>query len=136
MAAVANIVLADGQGTPVNHTFVPTQVSPDLVTYHDKATGIAAGYPRVTIGRRLASRENSNVKTSSRVYLPVLETVATASSGFTPGPTVAYSLAGNVDVAIPDRATAAERADLYAYLKNLVAHAVFGSAVKDMDFPY
>lgn len=136
MAAVANIVLADGQTTPANHTFTPTQVSADLVTYHDKASGIAAGYPRVTLGRRLATKDNANVKTSSRVYLPVLETAATSASGFTPGPTVAYGLAGNVDVTIPDRATAAERADLYAYLKNLVAHAVFGSAVKDMDFPY
>lgn len=136
MAAVANIILADGQSTPVNHTFNPTDIKSDVVTYHDKSSGIIAGFPRVTIGRRLATPSNRNVKTTSRVYLPVLETAATAASGFTPGPTLSYALSGNVDVVIPDRATAAERADLYAYLKNLVANAVFGSAVKDMDFPY
>jgi hypothetical protein len=136
MSAVANIVLADGQGSPVNHTFQPTDVKPEIVTYHDKVTGIVAGYPRITLGHRLSTRENPNVKTTGRIYLPVLETAATAASGFTPGPTLAYNLAGNIDVTIPDRATAAERADLYAYLKNLVAHAVFGSAVKDMDFPW
>lgn len=136
MAAVANIALLDGAAVPVSHTFNPTDVKSDIVTYHDKASGVVAGFPRVTIGRRLSSPANRNIKTTCRIYLPVLETAATASSGFTPGPTLAYALSGNVDVVIPDRATLQERKDLYAYTKNLVANAIFGNSVIDFDFPY
>lgn len=136
MSAVADIVLNDGAATPVAHTFKPTNVSPNLVTYHDKSSGVIAGYPKITLGNRLPSRENGNYKASGRINLPVLETAATASSGFTPGPTVAYSLSAAVDAIIPARATLAERQDLYAFASNLLAHAVFGELVKDMDLPY
>lgn len=136
MAAIADIVLADGLATPVNHTFNPTKKDGSIITYHDKILGVAAGYPSLTLGNRLPSGKNGNYKTTGRIRLPVLETAATAASGFTPGPTVAYSLTANIDVVVPERATLAERKDLHAYLKNLCAHAVWGSIVKDMDLPY
>lgn len=136
MPAVADIVLADGATTPVNHTFNPTKKDGNLLTYQDKVIGVAAGFPTLTLGNRLPTGKNGNYKTSARIRVPVLETAATSSSGFTPGPTVAYSLNANVDVVIPERATLQERKDLHAYLKNLCAHAVWGSVVKDFDFPY
>jgi hypothetical protein len=136
MATAVDIVIADGQASPVNHTFKVTDVKNDLVTYHDKASGVVAGFPRLTLGRRMPTADNRNLKVTSRVYLPVLETAATAASGFTPGPTLAYALSSNVDVVIPDRATLAERKDIYAYQKNLLAHAIFGPLIVDMDFPY
>lgn len=136
MSAVADITLNDGQSVPVAHVFNPTQVNPDLVAYHDKSSGVIAGYPSVTLGRRLPNRANGNYKATARIRVPVLETAATAASGFTPGPTLAYALSFNCDVVIPERATAAERADLYAYAKNLLANAVFGGLVEDMDLPY
>lgn len=136
MAAVADITLADGQASPVNHTFNPVKVTSDLVIYADKVSGVMAGFPTISLGNRLPTGKNGNYKASGRIRLPVLETAATAASGFTPGPTVAYSLNLNVDGVIPERATLAERKDLYAYGKNLLAHAVFGSLMKDMDLPY
>ena len=135
MAAAANIVINDGQATPVAHTFEPVRVAPDLVTYHDKVDGISAGYRSITLGRRLPSAQNANGKSSGRIRMPILETAATAASGFTPGPTVAYSLAGNVDCVIPDRATLDERKDLYAYMTNLIADAVFGDLIEDGVLP-
>jgi hypothetical protein len=135
MAAAANIVLNDGQATPVAHTFEPVRVAPDLVTYHDKVDGIVAGYRSITLGRRLPSAQNGNGKSSGRIRMPILETAATAASGFTPGPTVAYSLACNIDSIIPDRATLDERKDLYAYATNLLAEAVFGDLMKDGILP-
>lgn len=136
MAAVANIVLADGQAAPVNHTFNPIDVTADLVTYADKVLGVVAGYPKISIGKRLPTSTNGNQKTTGKVTLPVLETAATAASGFTPGPTVAYSLLADMAIVIPERATLAERKDLYAYAKNFLANAVFSTAVIDTDFPY
>jgi len=136
MGQVASIAIDDGQGTPVSHTFAPTRVGADLVEYHDKVTGVIAGYPCITLGNRKPTLANGNYKVTLRVKLPVLETAATAASGFTPGPTVAYMLTANADIIIPSRATEAERDDLLAYFKNLLADAVVDSAVVDMDPPY
>ena len=136
MAAVANIVINDGQATPVAHTFEPTRVSPNLVSYHDKVSGVFAGYPSISLGNRVPNKQNANYKASARIRLPVLETAAPATSGFTPGPTVAYALSGNVDCVIPDRATDAEKADLEAYLQNLISQAVSGDLVTEMALPY
>lgn len=136
MSQVADIILNDGQATPVAHTFNPTRVASNLVTYHDKSSGVIAGYPQITLGNRLPTKDNGNYKASARVRVPVLETAATAASGFTPGPTVAYSLVGNIDLVIPERATLAERQDLQAYMQNLIANAVFADLSESMDLPY
>lgn len=136
MAAAANIVLADGQASPVNHTFVPTKFENGIVFYFDRATGVVAGFPQLSISARLPDNVNANYKCTGRVVVPILETAATAASGFTPGPTVAYRNILDVSVVIPSRATLAERKDIYAYGKNLIAHAVFGALVQDMDPPY
>ncbi len=89
MSAVSDIVINDGQVTPVAHTFNPSRVTGDLVSYHDKVSGVIAGYPSITLGNRLPTGKNGNYKATLRVRLPVLETAATAASGFTPGPPVA-----------------------------------------------
>jgi hypothetical protein len=136
MGAIATLSLDDGQATPVAHSFEPTRAGETLATYHDKVDGIMAGYPSVSIGNRFPTQENGNYKVTLRVKIPVLETAATAASGFTPGPTVAYVLSGNMDFIIPARATEAERDDLLAYCKNLLAHTVVDAVVVDMDPPY
>lgn len=136
MSAVSDIVLNDGQATPVAHTFEPSRVASDMVIYHDKSSGVVAGYNALKLGNRLASRQNENYKATGKLVLPTLESAATNAAGFTPGPTVAYELRGDVSVVIPSRATDAERSDLEAYLKNLVANAVWGSLVTDAALPY
>ena len=65
MAAVANIVINDGQATPVAHTFEPTRVSPNLVSYHDKVSGVFAGYPSISLGNRVPNKQNANYKASA-----------------------------------------------------------------------
>lgn len=136
MGNITTLTLNDGQATPVAHSFEPTRVGETLAIYHDKVSGVMAGYPSVSLGNRLPVKENGNYKVTARIRIPVLETAATAASGFTPGPTVAYQLSANVDFVIPARATSAERDDLLAYTANLLDNAVVVSAVEDMDNPY
>jgi len=134
MGNISTLSLNDA--VPAAHSFEPTMIGKDLVSYHDKSSGVFAGYPSITLGHRMPTASNRNYKVTLRVRVPVLETAATAASGFTPGPTVAYSLNCNVDFIVPDRSTAAERADLVAYVSNLLAHSVVSSSVEDMDNPY
>lgn len=136
MGNVTTLALDDGQATPVSHNFEPTQVGKDLTMYHDKVSGVMAGYSSISLGNRMPNQQNGNYKVTIRVRIPVLETAATAASGFTPGPTVAYTLSGNMDFVIPSRATEAERDDLLAFAKNLLADSVVDSAVVDFDNPY
>lgn len=136
MSDVSDISLDDGLDTPVSHTFEPTRVKEDVVFYHDKDSGVILGYPSVSLGNRLPAKANGNYKATVKVRIPVLETAATAASGFTPGPTLAYSLTFNGEFIIPERATSAERADLMAYAKNLLAHLTVSDLVESMDLPY
>jgi hypothetical protein len=134
MGNISTLTLNDA--VPASHSFEPTMIGKDLVTYHDKVSGVFAGYPSISLGHRMPTAQNGNYKVTLRVRIPVLETAATAASGFTPGPTVAYSLNANIDFIVPDRSTAAERADLVAYVKNLLADSVVSDSVEDMDNPY
>lgn len=134
MGAIATLSLNDS--VPGAHSFDPTRAGEVLAVYHDKVDGVMAGYPSITLGNRTPNQANGNYKVTVRIRIPVLETAATAASGFTPGPTVAYTLSANMDFVIPSRATELERDDLLAYSKNLLAHAVIDSAVVDMDNPF
>jgi hypothetical protein len=136
MSAASDIVIDDGATTPVAHTFNPTRVKDDVVSFHDKDSGVILGYPQVTLGNRLPNKANGNYKATVKVRIPVLETAATSATGFTPGPTLAYFLAFSGEFIIPERATEAERDDLLAFAGNLIAHATVDNLVTQMDIPY
>lgn len=136
MSDVSALVLANGESTPVDHTFSPIEVAPNLVTYQDKTADTILGRPTVTLGRRRPSVANGNTKYTFRVRLPVLEATDVAASGYTPGPTVAYTLSANVDVVLPSRASQAEIDDLAAYAANLISHATVQAIVASDDFPW
>lgn len=94
MSAIANIVVFDGQSTPVSHTFIAESVSRAgndvIATYKEAIVGVpdyAQG--RITVKR---SKLGSGVtRTSVRVEMPVMESVSGVNSaGYTAAPKVAY----------------------------------------------
>jgi len=135
---ITTLSLNDGLTTPVARTFTPVSVGTELVQWNYKAAGSVLGQPTVTLGVRRPTLANGNRKVTYRVKVPVLETVVASASGYTPGPTVAYTLSANVDVVIPGRASASEIADLWAFALNGLqeANAFVADAVKEDDFPY
>jgi len=137
MTALAAIAVTDGKPSPDTHTFNPARSEPGLLTYHaDVSSGIALGFEELTLGNRLPNSANRNHKVVIKLRVPVLETAATAASGFTPGPRIAYHLMGKVEFVIPDRATAQEREDLRVVLWNTLANTQIVSVVEDMSMPY
>jgi len=135
MTAIAAITLADGQATPANHTFAPVGIDANGVArYEDKSGGIALGFPAVTISMRRPTKGSRNYKVTGKVVLPVLEvTSPSTATGIQPAPTKAYDLIANVDFVLPERSSVAQRSDVLAYMKNLVAGAVITSAAKDLE---
>lgn len=129
MAQAAAIVINDGQATPVATTFSPESVAPSLSTFADRSTGIALGYRRLRISNTFASGKSVVNRAKFSVELPVTQTVSGVVS-------VAYTLRANLDIALPDGATDAQRKDLFAFLKNGIANSLIQGALRDLDPVY
>lgn len=130
MPAIAALTIADGQATPVNHTFSPVNIdSSGIAKWADRSGGIALGYPVVTFSQRPPVRGSRNYKMIVKVSLPVLEqTSASTATGIQPAPTLSYALSGTMELVMPERSTLAQRNDLLAYVRNMMANATVVTA--------
>lgn len=134
MSQMANLTLADGQATPVNHTFGPQGFQDAIATWLDRSGGIAVGYPKVTFRLDEANANKANNKLTVRVVRPVLEaTSPSTSTGIQPAPTLAYNLVFEANFVLPQRSALAERNDILAYAKNLLANAIVTNAVQNYE---
>lgn len=139
MGQRANIILADGQATPVDHTFAPTQDAKNGNSiFLDRSGGIAAGYPTMVINLRepdpaFTVRKDASrlFKSDVRIIVPTLETISNNSAGYTPAPSAAYACMGRLQMFMPERSTTQERKNLQAYMRNWLAHAVANSLYQD-----
>lgn len=115
MATAVDIVLADAQGTPVNHTFIPLgpQGGYDMV-FEDQSQASPNGYWRigVKLDRKQAKVAGSVVRVKTVLMEPVLEAIAPAASGLTQPPTVAYVPQAITEYVISDRSSLQQRKDL------------------------
>lgn len=138
MTAIAALTLADGQATPVNHTFSPVGIdSASIAKWADRSGGIALGFPTVTFSIRQPSKASRNYKVTAKVVTPVLEvTSPSTATGIQPAPTKAYDLLVSMDFVLPERSTQAQRKDLLAFVKNYLASSVITSAVQDFEAVY
>lgn len=125
MAAIAPLVLKDGAA--VNHTFTPVEVSAGVAKYQDVSSGIAISFPTVTTSLRLPSKKAPSAKAVMRITVPVTHIMAPSVV-----PTKDFDMLANIDVIMPEKATPAQRADLAAYVSNLLASAPVQSMLKDL----
>lgn len=136
MPSIQNIVIADGQPTPVNRTFAPLMVDKSGVAHHEnRVTGIQVGYDQLSIGLRRATQQVTNNKLSIKLELPTLEvTSPSTASGIQPAPTKAYACTAFVEFVLPARSTAQNREDLVVLLRNaLGAGGVIATCVENIE---
>lgn len=133
MAQIANIVLADGQATPANKTFVPADCTSQLASWTDRSSGINIGFPEVTLS---LSKGSTSSKVFAKVSLPVMEVVSGSDGGYTPSPKVAYTVIGKVELNLPARSTLQNRKDIQAFIKNLMSQAIITKAVEEFERPF
>lgn len=141
MAAIANIVINDGQGTPVAHTFAPAKTQADMALLEDRSAGIYIGYNKLTFAlvRPVgASKEATrNLKLSIKIETPKLETVSNNTvSGIAPAPTISYRPVVELLVTFPERCSLQDRKDLQAYVKNVLANSFVTDAFEKYELPY
>jgi len=141
MAAIANIIINDGQGTPVAHTFAPAKTQADMALLEDRAAGIYIGYNKLTfaLSRPVgASKEATrNLKLSIKIETPKLETVSNNTvSGIAPAPTISYRPVVELITTFPERCSLQDRKDLQAYIKNVLANSFVTDAFEKYELPY
>lgn len=135
----SNIVLADAQATPVNHTFVPIGRDKNGVYwFEDQSAANAIGFwkvsvevtrpPVATAGQDSTGR---TIRTRIGLHEPTLETVSNSTvTGISPAPTVAYVARSFQEFVIPERATLQNRKDLRKMAAALVTDAQVVSVVE------
>lgn len=142
MPARANIVINDGQTTPVAHTFNPSEDG-DMDLFEDKVGGVAIGFSLIAIRfrRPVAPSNGTASNPSNRVYrvninvsVPTMESTSAATgTGIPPAPTVAYIHRCNMEWLLPERGTLQERKNLRAYVYNLLANADIQKVLQDLE---
>lgn len=152
MAAFGNMTLADGQGTPANHTFTANQgglILPDgrfRWIWRDFSVndGLEIGANRIDMDVRLpyrgarksAKAGDSSLTVSGMVVVPTLETLSNnTSSGINPQPTHAYDTVVWFKVVRNGRAGQQPVKDGLAFLRNLTQNAQFTDVVLNYGTP-
>lgn len=141
MSAIANIVINDGQSTPVAHTFAPAKTQADWALLEDRSAGIYIGYNKLTFALQRPSGDSRsasrNLKLSIKIETPKLENVTNNTiSGIAPAPTISYRPVVEMLVTFPERCNLQDRKDLQAYIKNVLANSFVTDAFEKYELPY
>lgn len=129
MPQAANLVINDGQTTPVATTFAVEQATPTLSSFADRQAGIAAGFRRLKLSNQFATGKQTVNRSRLTIECPVLSTVNGASI-------VAYICRASLEFIFPDVATDADRKNTFAFVKNALANANVTSTLRDLDPQY
>lgn len=136
MPAMADIVLADGQASPANHTFVPVSNENGIYTWEELNADAAIGNRRLTASLRRATSKNPNFKAEIKVWNPKLEVTSPSTmTGYQPAPKVAYAVSAIINVVIPERSALADRKDETAFMANLLGNSQIKSILNDLVTP-
>jgi hypothetical protein len=143
LAAIANVVLNDAQGTPVAHTFAPAKTQSDFALLEDRSAGLYIGYNKLTFkltrpqGAQAQKTSNRNLTLEIKVETPKMETVSNNTvSGIAPAPTVSYRPVATLNVTLPDRCSLQDRKDLQKYVLQLLSNSFVTDAFEKYELPY
>lgn len=137
----SNIVLADAQATPVNHTFVPIGRDKNGVCwFEDQSAANAIGFWRISIESKRPVAPNGKMSSEGRsfrvrieLHEPILETVSNNTvSGIAPAPTVSYVSRSFNEFVMPERSSLQNRKDLRKMNASLLADPQVVSAVENL----
>jgi len=127
MPQIANIVLADGQSTPVNHTFTPSSIKDGVAVFYDRAKSVVLEQPYVTIKTNLAKNPKGISSVRATVNVPRYDSVS--------GKVIGYQSA-TIEYRIAPQGTKQDRDDLVAYVKGLTATSLLQGMAANVEALY
>lgn len=134
MAAIADIVINDGQTTPVGHTFAATDVSRDgIARWQERTTNtVPVGYFEATASIRRPGKGASTTKVDLKVVCPTLEvTAGSTGGGYQAAPKLAYNCLAVCSFVMHERSTLQNRKDILAYMRNFLNATAVVNMVQD-----
>lgn len=135
MSQQANLVLNDGQTTPVAKTFSARGADMKMALYTDVSGGIGIGMGKITLSYVQSPAPNGTYRVEMRITIPVLEVISGSDGGYTPVPKVAFNCFHKSEFVVPNRASLQDRKNILAYAKNALAHALLSETVVDLNPP-
>lgn len=143
MSQVVNIVINDGAGSPVAHTFSPIGKDDKGVLWLEQTTPAPAnplGAKRIGYKQNRVMDPKGQLTGKSKAVLtlqyPILETLGTNDNGLLPPPTVSYVDDVRIEFTLPERSLKQERKDTRVLAANLLANAQVVAAIDDLNVMY
>lgn len=134
MSAIANVVIDDGQSTPISHTYYPVKSTP-IAEFRENVADVPVG------GQGLLSvaltKKGSLYKVRLTAELPVMEeATAQNSSGYTAAPKVAHTVRADATLFAHARSTEDQRNDLIELFMNALGDPMFRETFKALLKPF
>lgn len=132
MAQIAPVILADGQATPANKTFIPQtpQQGTSPSVWYEKSSGSLVTYRKLQASVVQNANQVTKVRFTISDPIPASMSAACCTDGM---PLVAYTDLVSIEFSLPKSSTIANRKDILAYAKNFLSNAVATSAVVDLE---
>lgn len=141
-----NIVIADAQGSPVNHTFVPAGIDPakpGRFVWQDASFANALGYWKIRAFLQQPAPATSGTSAANRVYRatiellePVLANVTNSTvTGVEPAPVLAYVVRASTEYALPEQGSLQNRKDINKMMPLVLQNAQITQIITDLVFP-
>lgn len=142
MATATNIVLADAQATPVNHTFQPFgRDDKDVFWFVDQSQSNEIGYWKISVEIKKPALARPGESSAARVtrvkvslHEPILEALSNNSAGYIPAPTIAYIPRANIEFVLHERASLQNRKDIRKMASALLADSNIVSVVESLQY--
>lgn len=131
MSAIANIVIADGAATPVNHTFSPVSTNPAGWEDTDAAKTYKASQYRIASVTKRSNSTKGLTRVKATLELP------TMGDGVSmPTSEVNYTHTVIIEFICPNRGLKQERKDTRTLVKNLLADAQIVDLIDELRSAY
>lgn len=131
MSQFTNLALLDGLATAVSRTFSAKALIDGRWTWWYEAAGLnTLAYPSITTKTVFAKDPNGVTRHEINVKIPATESAVAGVA-----PRIAYFHEAKLIVTTSGRGTIAERSDLLAYVKNLLASTRLTEIIVNLDPP-
>lgn len=134
MAAQANVVLTDGEPTPVARTFNPRGTNVSSAKWAYVPGGIAAGQQLLSMDFREPTPQSAAHRITFKLAIPTLaETAPSTSSGYSPLPKAAYTHFFEGAFVCPIPGTEQERENLRVMVVDLLQETIASLAIEKLE---
>lgn len=138
-----DIVLADAEATPVNHTFIPMGIDKaGVYWFQDQSQANVIGYWAISIELKRPPPAAPGQSSEGRVYRariglhePVLANITNSTvTGVLPAPQLAYTVRGFQEYVLPERSALLDRENISKMMPLLLQNSQVRALVETLQF--